>query len=187
MNETSKPNVACSKAPCSRKCGRCGLRKAIGEFYKTPKGRDGYFGYCKKCANQANKAWATANRDAVLRSQRKHNKKFRKKKNAESLAYYYANKARKSDYKRIRNITKYGITKEKFDSMLSEQEGCCAICRKPPAKVRLAIDHCHRSGDVRGLLCSFCNRALGLFGDDLEILNSAIKYLEKQIHKTLHP
>lgn len=62
---------------------------------------------------------------------------------------------RTSKYKRL-----FGITIEEYDRMLSEQDGLCAICRKPPINRRLAVDHDHDTGLVRGLLCPPCNRAL---------------------------
>ena len=78
----------------------------------------------------------------------------------------------------------FGITIEDWDTMYASQDGLCAICKQPePEKsqryVNLSVDHCHISGTVRGLLCSSCNRALGLFNDDIERLRSATRYLEK--------
>lgn len=54
----------------------------------------------------------------------------------------------------------------------------CAICGSPPQSGALALDHCHRRGTMRGLLCKACNFALGCFRDDVEILKSAITYLQ---------
>lgn len=77
----------------------------------------------------------------------------------------------------------YGITRDDYYKMLAEQDGVCAICRQPERRTlkgkvcRLAIDHCHASKKVRGLLCSDCNRAIGLLRDDIERLRSAIEYL----------
>jgi nitrogen fixation-related uncharacterized protein len=67
-----------------------------------------------------------------------------------------------------------GITPEQFEEMFRQQEGRCAICKRDRP---LDIDHCHTNGHVRGLLCSPCNRALGLMEDDVKILNAAIEYL----------
>ena len=78
----------------------------------------------------------------------------------------------------------YGITIADFEAMLAEQGGVCAICRrsetvewcgKPRA---LNVDHCHVTGVVRGLLCNFCNHALGAFDDDPARLRLAADYLE---------
>lgn len=73
----------------------------------------------------------------------------------------------------------YGISLKEYDEMLYEQGNGCAICGRQEDVVnrRLAIDHCHESNKVRGILCSRCNQGLGLFDDNTEILQSAIKYL----------
>ena len=76
----------------------------------------------------------------------------------------------------------YGLDFKDYERMLEEQNGVCAICISPPPnnrKTRLAIDHCHKTGKVRGLLCDKCNRSIGLLKDDVSVLKSAIKYLTK--------
>jgi predicted RNA-binding Zn-ribbon protein involved in translation (DUF1610 family) len=75
----------------------------------------------------------------------------------------------------------YGITLVEYDQMLHNQNNKCAICGNGDEveNRRLAIDHCHESGKVRGLLCGKCNRGLGLFYDNQELLESAIHYLNK--------
>jgi Autographiviridae endonuclease VII len=86
-------------------------------------------------------------------------------------------KTRVSNY---RMITRYNLTKEEYNRMLWLQNGACAICRgieKRKNTFNLAIDHDHKTGKVRGLLCSNCNRALGLFKDDPNLLKIAIEYL----------
>ena len=83
--------------------------------------------------------------------------------------------------------TKYGITLEDYNLLLIEQNNCCDICKKPEKAIhnqtkklqKLAVDHCHKTGKVRGLLCQDCNRGLGKFHDNISNLTSAIKYLSK--------
>jgi hypothetical protein len=76
-------------------------------------------------------------------------------------------------------IRSYGISVEDYDRMLEEQGGTCYICGRAPENRALDIDHCHKSGKVRGLLCSNHNRALGLLGDDPALLLRSIEYLVK--------
>lgn len=73
----------------------------------------------------------------------------------------------------------YGITAEEYDAIYKAQGGVCAICRRASGKRRrLAVDHDHATGYVRGLLCKTCNRnVLGHLRDDPEALNRAIGYL----------
>lgn len=77
-------------------------------------------------------------------------------------------------------IKKYGITLEQYEAMLAEQGGVCAICLKDDTLKRLAVDHCHSLGTVRGLLCQSCNLSIGRMGDDPDQLRRAAAYLLRQ-------
>jgi len=74
---------------------------------------------------------------------------------------------------------KYGITVEDYDEMLESQDNGCAICGKTPEENgrRLHVDHDHRTGKVRGLLCHACNMLIGFAYDDIDILLNTINYL----------
>lgn len=73
---------------------------------------------------------------------------------------------------------KYGITEERYAELLKQQKGRCAICRNRPRTQRLAVDHNHKTGAVRGLLCKRCNHdLLGGGHDDIEVLWRAVAYL----------
>ncbi|CAB4167363.1 Recombination endonuclease VII [uncultured Caudovirales phage] len=75
----------------------------------------------------------------------------------------------------------FGITLEEYLKAHDAQQGCCAICRKSVADngKALAVDHCHTTGKIRGLLCDLCNRGLGMFKDNTDSLVTAIQYLRK--------
>lgn len=75
----------------------------------------------------------------------------------------------------------YGLTEEDYFQMLEQQEGKCAICSTPTTSFTkaLAVDHCHTTGQVRGLLCPLCNKGLGLFRDKISFLQRATDYLKK--------
>jgi hypothetical protein len=83
-------------------------------------------------------------------------------------------------------VRKYKLTPERYQEMVVEQNGLCAICKRPETKIdhrlgtikRLAVDHCHTSGKVRSLLCSICNQSIGQVGESVEILRAMIAYLE---------
>ena len=88
---------------------------------------------------------------------------------------------------------RHGITIEKYEEILARQNGRCAICAEPPAPPSvdsdaahspasfLHIDHDHKTGAVRGLLCHHCNVGIGHLRDDVALLNEAIRYLLKEI------
>ena len=74
----------------------------------------------------------------------------------------------------------FGINADQYEAMLHEQNHVCAICGKHDICNRdLAVDHCHNTKRVRGLLCTNCNMALGKFQDDLQNLLNAIEYLKR--------
>ena len=77
---------------------------------------------------------------------------------------------------------KYGVTRKDYDTMLVAQAGVCAICGKAENGKRLAIDHCHKTGEVRGLLCALCNTAIGKLNDDPELLERAAMYLRGKLY-----
>ena len=71
------------------------------------------------------------------------------------------------------------MTVEEYNERLLKQDGKCAICSKTnKSGKRLFVDHCHRTGRIRGLLCGPCNNAIGLFYDNPELMNKAAAYLK---------
>lgn len=75
-------------------------------------------------------------------------------------------------------VKKYGITEDQYQQILNLQRGVCAICERHQRYRRLSIDHDHRTNKVRGLLCNWCNRSLGRYGDSPIRLRKAAAYLE---------
>jgi len=101
--------------------------------------------------------------------------------------YSYASELCHAHYIKQLKWRKHGVDADRYQEMLREQKGLCAICRKPErapdkasGKIKdLAIDHNHATGQIRALLCSACNTALGLFNDDPRLLDAAKHYLAK--------
>jgi hypothetical protein len=81
----------------------------------------------------------------------------------------------------IRNkVRNYGITVEEYLELYKQTDGKCTVCEKRPTKRALHIDHNHKTGSVRGLLCHHCNTALGLLKEDAEIINKLLAYLKSK-------
>lgn len=80
----------------------------------------------------------------------------------------------------------YGLTVEEYDAMLTAQDGKCAICEQLPSasQPRLFVDHNHFTGNVRGLLCSKCNFAVGLLGEDMKTVERLSAYLIRHNDET---
>lgn len=132
-------------------CTNCRIEKPLDNFGFQKKGKKWLKSWCKQCHADFGKIYRQ-------RAERKL-----------------------IDYERTRivNINKYGISVEEREKMLIAQNGSCKICNKSEKEFakNLAIDHCHITGRVRGLLCVNCNSGLGKFMDDINLLNEAIKYL----------
>lgn len=75
----------------------------------------------------------------------------------------------------------YGLSLEDYMNLYVSQNGRCAICKEPENtfKRKLHVDHCHKTGTIRGLLCTRCNPGLGYFQDSLVLLEAACEYLKK--------
>ncbi len=114
------------------------------------------------------------NHDANLEKlrDRQSDPEFRAKQRARHERWRQAH-PRAEHQRHIRKL--YGLTLAEYDILVLNQEGRCAICEE--ASPRLDVDHCHRTGAVRSLLCHLCNRGLGLFRDDPQLLIRAVEYL----------
>lgn len=103
-------------------------------------------------------------------------------KNVEYVKEKHRQNARKG--MRERNLKKYGITQLEYETLFKKQHGLCAICLQPETfkqrnKIqRLAVDHCHKTNLIRGLLCRQCNLTIGFIRDNIELLERTINYLK---------
>ena len=133
-------------------CCDCHIEKDTSEFNKQLDRKCGVAGRCKQCQSIYHKQWYTKNKERMKERFRKNNYSLR-----------------------------YNITIEDYEKLLAKQNNSCAICysTKGSANKRLAVDHNHQTGVVRGLLCDECNTGLGKFKDNTSLLTNAIAYLIK--------
>ena len=112
------------------------------------------------------KAWKAANKERFDERHKKWCAANRERLNAQGRAAYYRQK--------------YGLTIEERNAMLETQGGVCAVCEQvETARRGWAVDHCHKTGKVRGILCQACNLVLGHADDDIERLQRMIDYLDR--------
>lgn len=150
-----------------QKCSICNEVLKLDSFYRYSKSTTGRKGQCIECYTRVGSEYRRDPRVRKLISER------RSKFNRENPEEAYR-RQRKYAFKK-----KYGITLDDYDAMLGQQEGRCAICfTLPMPGSPLYVDHCHDTGQVRGLLCQGCNSGIGQLGDDQNRLRSAIRYLE---------
>ena len=137
---------------------RARARKTKGKFRRIPEKNRGFMSYCIPCGTVRLMKWREENRGKYRAIARRH----------------YHKDVRRTKNSRLKRS--YGLTTEDLERMTAEQGGRCASCGDVKA---LHVDHCHRSGKVRGLLCSLCNVGIGFFRDDPERLKAAIAYLNR--------
>ena len=133
------------------KCSKCGVEKPLSDFYVNRKTGKPKGQRCKKCISDSNGEYQRKNRERSTEMQRAW--RFKKK---------------------------YGVTLDDYDRLLQAQGGRCAICGgvSRGRSERFHVDHCHKTGRVRGLLCNPCNRGLGLLADNPELIDKAAAYIE---------
>jgi hypothetical protein len=160
-------------------CPRCKNSKPLSFWGRNKARSDGLNSYCRECCNELH---------SLRRKSRppgEHYKRYRETSRKATRRYLIAN----PNYGREQKLkANYGITLDQYNQILAKQNNLCSICEKPNKhKRRLNVDHDHITGVVRGLLCHHCNTSLGGFGDSIEVLARAIKYLEEhKIHGTIN-
>lgn len=150
-----------------KQCSRC---KRISLLYdRDLRAKDGLQSQCVPCQRASRRTSYRRGDGAIRRSRQK---------------IYWAKLSKEERVKRQRRYTLsvHGVTPQQFDKLLKKQKGLCALCKQEPTGKRtkvLQVDHDHKTGKIRGLLCNECNTALGRLGDDVKGLNRALKYLKK--------
>jgi len=178
----------------SKGCLACLKVFPVTSFYlkgKDTKRRDSR---CKTCRSSEVRAYRAKNPEIVKAIQDRTRAKHAEKHRRRASKWYrdnheYAKKQmaerRKNKPEVIKNEKlrlSFGITLDDYNNMMMIQNSCCAICSIDSMnfKRKLAVDHCHKTGRVRGLLCGKCNSAIGLMNDSTENLQNAISYLNKK-------
>jgi hypothetical protein len=163
-------------ASVTKICNKCKEERPEKEFPKNGKYRRGS---CRDCWAVIKRKWVKANPEKV--KAQKQRTYHRHKERINRTIAKWRKKNPEYDARRFLK-SKFNMTLEDYNEMLECQDNVCAICKQPEmgsrAK-RLAVDHCHVTDMNRGLLCQRCNRALGLFQDDVEVLQNAVEYLSK--------
>jgi hypothetical protein len=152
-------------------------------FLPNGKTRKGLRPECRTCTKKRDRASYQNSRDRHLAYSRKRQSMLDDETRARYAGAQRRRRQRDPEWRRQqddrRRLRRYGLTVEEYKVLLAAQEGICAICGGPPTGMGKSyhVDHDHETGVVRGLLCSNCNTALGLLGDDPARLAVAINYL----------
>jgi len=135
-----------------KNCPKCNTWLPFSDFNADRNIKDGLTSYCKSCRSKIGKEY------------------------------------RPSGSWRKQNLRRVGMTPQRYDQMLAEQGGVCKVCKQPETRKRpwskngeinpLAVDHDHKTGEARALLCSHCNTSLGKLGEDPERIRALADYAE---------
>ena len=138
----------------------------------------------KESAKKRLAKYRNTNRDKInlkAREKTKNDPEYRQKMIDKQKKYIKENREKVLLQKRKNSLKKlYGLSWETYQTILKAQKGVCAICNKKNySNRRLAVDHDHKTGKIRALLCDKCNLGMGSFNDDKKLLMKVIKYLRK--------
>lgn len=169
-----------------KRCSRCGKKKNVDQFGSHAARPDGLQSWCKKCQKtyQSCRRKRLGERRQVTAPKKKRCSRCHRKRGRE---HFHSSKHQLDglhnqcrdcvrDRQRENGRRHPLVTDGEMEGMLKRQEGRCGICEADVTEDR-CVDHCHRSGLVRGLLCGCCNTGLGFFKDDPKRLEAAIEYL----------
>jgi hypothetical protein len=150
-------------APEHLRCVECGTLKPPEAFHRERSRPSGRNRRCKECRN-------ARNREHVAKDPARRRQSMDRWRQANPQRYIAAQRAYK--------LRSYGLTVEQYEAMLQRQGEVCAVCGEGEVGGwDLAVDHDHRTGHVRGLLCRRCNVGIGLLRDDPQLLAAATRYL----------
>jgi hypothetical protein len=168
-----------------KRCNKCQQLKPLDEFYRMAQMRDVYRNDCKAC-NLATKAARYRANPEPARERTRQWRLANPERYAATQEQFRRSGAKKISDRRSHLKRKYGISLEQYEAMLVSQGGGCGICgRTPSGRISLHVDHDHRTGRVRGLLCFKHNNALGDFDDSPYLLRAALRYVEPPVERDL--
>lgn len=155
-------------------CWKCRRQLEETEFHSNRSTRDGLATECKECAGERVKTWYAKNTERAKANIRAWNEKHPETRREYSRVWRERHPEKQRD---VWLRHKYGIVQADVDAMKLAQGGRCGACDEPTEKFH--IDHDHRTGEVRGLLCAGCNFAAGLLEDDPRRAEGLAEYLRR--------
>jgi hypothetical protein len=164
----------------TKRCTICGKTKPIDQFhrkYKDPAKPDHRNSHCIDCNKDYQKKYQARNAERL--KQKRDARVWTEEEIAAKREY---NRQRyhndKDVYRKSRLPRLYGLTTDEYYDLLAFQSGVCMVCSKKCKSGRaLAVDHDHKTGKIRGLLCASCNQGIGHLKDDPELCALAADYL----------
>jgi len=163
------------------KCRKCGGTEFQIYGGKSPCRR------CPKCTKEVANTRYQRNKAKRCAASQRYYRKNKEMVYARTNQYRRDNPQKRRAWLRKWQLkTRYNLTLEDYETMVTDQGGVCAICGQPESRKGhpLVVDHCHKTNAIRGLLCSQCNRGIGCLRDDPSLLTKAAEYLSNRKDNT---
>jgi hypothetical protein len=186
-------------------CRKCGKRKPLKDFYKSKNTKCGVVRTCRGCTrtrvmlqmlanpqkhqkvkdknSEIGRRWYLANKETIKKKRQGRRNPPRPKMTEMTPEENERERLRRRRYVMTWRLKKRGLTHETRRQLLESLDYRCQICGKQKPRSKLAIDHDHQTGLVRGVLCLNCNSGIGMFGDTLESVRKAVEYLENHYNQ----
>lgn len=178
-----------------KKCSTCKELKSFDQFRKDSSRKDGMHPVCNFCNSEAQRKWYQNNKNKArdnanknyhenkdeINTKRKEEKKWMEPEARAKRKEEYENNKDKHRERSWKRAGMKDMTVFRYNLMFTQQDGCCAICKKHQFEFKrlFCVDHNHDTGEVRALLCDSCNRGLGYFKDSSALLQEGFNYLLK--------
>lgn len=181
----------------TKQCTKCKQFRSLDEFTNDKNTKDGLRSWCKKCVSDYSKKYHQVHKVEKAKYRKKYYQTHKTEFAKRGKEYNRIHKIELAERRKIYNQTekekfnrhrrslknKYGITLKQYDEMFEQQNEVCAICGGININGRrLGVDHNHKTGEIRALLCNSCNHIIGDAKENIIILQSAINYLKR--HET---
>lgn len=182
-------------------CSSCKQELSLESFNKNKKSLDGHRGACRNCQLDYNRKRLNQTPRRIVKDGFKYCPECKQELSLNmfglnvsnyDFVHGYCKECMKQRYIKNKDIHRayaiqqnFNLSWEQYTNLFNEQDGKCAICNKDiylaaTDKNKTAhVDHCHKTGKIRGLLCARCNHGLGVFEDDIEVLQGTINYLQE--------
>ncbi len=167
-----------------KNCSKCKRELPYIAFSPDVSQKCGYTSQCKQCRNVAKAKYRLTHKAYYQKYAREHRQEINSRRKSKQKEYYYSAQLYRKKHPEIRQDwayrVKYSISLEERRQMLDWQDGKCAICRIKENGKKLHVDHCHKTKQIRMLLCRGCNTGNGIT-DSSTLLRAKAEYLEAYI------
>ena len=166
--------------PLTRRCRGCSADKPLDQYNKKKTGRGGLTARCKDCLHKAARKFYENNAEKVKKNSLDYYNKNIDVITRKNQAYRNQNPEKVKEANHKKHLwTNFRLTSEQYSSLLVKQNNSCVTCNVSFEDKTPHVDHNHKTGKVRGILCQNCNLVIGHAYENIDILRQIIAYLSR--------